>query len=204
MAERMRSLVVATGNRGKLAELADMLAGLPVRVVSQQEFDIEPVEETGLTFVENAILKARHASAVTGLPALADDSGLAVAALGGEPGIRSARYAGDDATDAANTALLLQRLDGVRERAASFVCALAFLRHARDPMPLLAFGQWAGEIRETPAGMRGFGYDPVFQVPEHGCSAAELAPGKKNAISHRARAIATLAPALRAEFEADV
>jgi XTP/dITP diphosphohydrolase len=201
-----KSLVVATGNRGKLAELGNLLEGLPVRVLGQQSLGVEPVEETGLTFIENAILKARHACAETGLPALADDSGLAVSALGGAPGIRSARFAGDAAGDADNIALLLERMRGCAGpagRSAAFVCAIVFLRHERDPVPLLGFGEWHGQILEAPSGTGGFGYDPVFFVPEHGCSAAELPAGVKNGISHRARAMAAIAAALRREFETD-
>ena len=204
MSAGARSLVVATGNRGKLAELASLLEGLPVRVLSQASLDVEPVEETGLTFIENAILKARHACARTGLPALADDSGLSVSSLGGAPGIRSARFAGEAASDGDNIALLLDRMRdsvGAQERAAAFVCAIVFLRHERDPAPLLGFGEWHGHILDAPAGSGGFGYDPVFFVPERGCAAAELTPAVKNGISHRARAMAAIGTALRHEFE---
>ncbi|WP_313085967.1 RdgB/HAM1 family non-canonical purine NTP pyrophosphatase [Pseudomonas sp.] len=185
-------LVLASHNAGKLKELQAML-GDSVRVRSVGEFsDVEP-EETGLSFVENAILKARNAARLSGLPALADDSGLAVDHLGGAPGIYSARYA-DGQGDAANNAKLLQALDGVAdaERGAQFVCALALVRHADDPLPILCEGLWQGRILHTPRGEQGFGYDPLFWVPERNCSSAELAPQDKNQISHRARAMALL------------
>ncbi len=185
-------LVLASHNTGKLKELQAML-GHAIRVRSVGEFsDVEP-EETGLSFVENAILKARNAAKVSGLPALADDSGLAVDHLGGAPGIYSARYA-DGQGDAANNAKLLQALDGVpdAERGAQFVCALALVRHADDPLPILCEGLWQGRILHAPQGEHGFGYDPLFWVPERNCSSAELAPQDKNQISHRARAMALL------------
>jgi XTP/dITP diphosphohydrolase len=185
-------LVLASHNAGKLKELQAML-GEHVRVRSIGEFSsIEP-EETGLSFVENAILKARHAARVSGLPALADDSGLAVDFLGGAPGIYSARYAGG-AGDAANNAKLLQVLKDVpdAERGAQFVCALALVRHADDPLPILCEGLWHGRILHAAQGEQGFGYDPLFWVPERGCSSAELASADKNQISHRARAMALL------------
>ena len=192
-------LVVATGNAGKLAELGALLGDLGVRVRSQDEFGVPPVEETGLSFVENAILKARHASACTGLPALADDSGLAVDALDGAPGIRSARFAGEGADDAANNRLLLERLAGVApaQRTARFHCALALVRHAADPVPLLCSASWAGTILEAPRGAGGFGYDPLFLVPGLGLTSAELAPAEKNRLSHRAQAFAALRRALQ-------
>jgi XTP/dITP diphosphohydrolase len=185
-------LVLASHNPGKLKELQAMLGGA-VRVRSIGEFsDVEP-EETGLSFVENAILKARHAARVSGLPALADDSGLAVDALGGAPGIYSARYA-DGRGDAANNAKLLEALHEVpdAERGAQFVCALALLRHAEDPLPILCEGLWHGRILHEPRGTQGFGYDPLFWVPERDCSSAELQPADKNQLSHRAKAMALL------------
>ncbi|HBM08869.1 MULTISPECIES: RdgB/HAM1 family non-canonical purine NTP pyrophosphatase [Pseudomonadaceae] len=187
-----KELVLASHNAGKLKELQAML-GDAVRVRSIGEFsDIEP-EETGLSFVENAILKARNAARISGLPALADDSGLAVDHLGGAPGIYSARYAGGQG-DAANNAKLLDALKDVpdAERGAQFVCALALLRHADDPLPILCEGLWQGRILHSAQGEHGFGYDPLFWVPERDCSSAELAPKDKNQLSHRARAMALL------------
>jgi XTP/dITP diphosphohydrolase len=185
-------LVLASHNTGKLKELQAML-GDAVRVRSIGEFsDIEP-EETGLSFVENAILKARNAARISGLPALADDSGLAVDHLGGAPGIYSARYANGQG-DAANNAKLLDALKDVpdAERGAQFVCALALLRHADDPLPIICEGLWQGRILHSAQGEHGFGYDPLFWVPERDCSGAELAPKDKNQLSHRARAMALL------------
>lgn len=185
-------LVLASHNAGKLKELQAML-GDAVRVRSIGEFsDIEP-EETGLSFIENAILKARNAARISGLPALADDSGLAVDHLGGAPGIYSARYAGGQG-DAANNAKLLDALKDVpdAERGAQFVCALALLRHPDDPLPILCEGLWHGRILHRAQGEHGFGYDPLFWVPERDCSSAELAPKDKNQLSHRARAMAQL------------
>lgn len=188
----IKELVLASHNAGKLKELQAML-GDAVRVRSIGEFsDLEP-EETGLSFVENAILKARHAAQVSGLPALADDSGLAVDALGGAPGIYSARYA-DGQGDAANNAKLLDALKEVAdaERGAQFVCCLALVRHAEDPLPIICEGLWHGRILHAAQGANGFGYDPLFWVAERSCSSAELAPAEKNQLSHRARAMALL------------
>lgn len=184
----MQKLVLASGNPGKLKEFQQLLAGCGYQVLSQGEFGLDSAEETGLTFVENAILKARHASAQTGLPALADDSGLAVDALDGRPGIYSARYAGPEASDADNNARLLQELEGVPEakRGACYHCILVLMRHAEDPTPIIAQGQWRGRIRTEPRGEGGFGYDPLFQVLERQCSAAELGKEEKGKISHRA------------------
>jgi len=188
----LSQLVLASHNAGKLKELQALL-GDAVAVRSVGEFsDVEP-EETGLSFVENALIKARHAARVSGLPALADDSGLAVDALGGAPGIYSARYAGGGG-DAANNAKLLEALRDVpdAERGAQFVCALALVRHAEDPLPILCEGLWQGRILHEARGTQGFGYDPLFWVPEQGCASAELAPAEKNRLSHRARAMALL------------
>ena len=185
-------LVLASHNAGKLKELQAML-GSHIKVRAVSEFSsIEP-EETGLSFVENAILKARHAAQVSGLPALADDSGLAVDALGGAPGIYSARYA-DGEGDAANNAKLLDVLKAVpdTERGAQFVCALALVRHAADPLPILCEGLWHGRILHEARGAQGFGYDPLFWVAERNCSSAELPAAEKNQLSHRARAMALL------------
>jgi len=194
----MHELVIATGNRGKLAELRALLAGTGIEVRSQAEFAVPEVAETGLSFVENAILKARHAAAHTGLPALADDSGLEVDALGGQPGVRSARYAGDAADDAANNHKLLEALADVPEgrRTARFHCVLALLRHPADPVPLICSGTWEGSIRREPAGTNGFGYDPLFEVAGAGCTAAELSAVIKNRLSHRGQALGHLLRAL--------
>ncbi|MFO1426929.1 MAG: RdgB/HAM1 family non-canonical purine NTP pyrophosphatase [Steroidobacteraceae bacterium] len=195
-------VVLATGNRGKLAEFADLLAPAGLEFVPQSELGVDSPEETGATFAANALLKARHAAARTGLPAMADDSGLEVDALGGAPGVRSARYAGEDATDARNVAKLLAALAGVpaARRRARFHCAIALVRSADDAAPLLADGCWEGEIIEAPRGAGGFGYDPVFLDPASGRTAAELAPAQKHARSHRgaaaraARAAAGMVP----------
>ncbi len=170
-------------------------------MVSQQDFNVEPVEETGLTFVENALLKARAASQASGLPALGDDSGLVVDALNGQPGIYSARFAGENATDQDNNALLLERLDGVpmERRQASFYCCLALLRHAADPAPIIVSGIWHGHILETPRGDNGFGYDPLFQDPHLGITAAELPFSEKARISHRGKALAELIGRLKGD-----
>lgn len=185
-------LVLASNNKGKLAELQAML-GNSIKVRPQSDFTDIEAEETGLTFVENALIKARHAARASGLPALADDSGLAVDALGGAPGIYSARYAGGGG-DAANNAKLLEALKDVpdTERGAQFICALALLRHAEDPIPLICEGAWEGRILHAASGEHGFGYDPLFWVPERDCSSAELSPQEKNQLSHRARAMALL------------
>ncbi|MBU6960162.1 RdgB/HAM1 family non-canonical purine NTP pyrophosphatase [Pseudomonas sp. CVAP len=185
-------LVLASHNAGKLKELQAML-GDSVRLRSIGEFSSVEPEETGLSFVENAILKARNASRISGLPALADDSGLAVDFLGGAPGIYSARYA-DGQGDAANNAKLLDVLKDVpeAERGAQFVCVLALVRHADDPLPILCEGLWHGRILTEASGEHGFGYDPLFWVPERDCSSAELSPAEKNQLSHRARAMELL------------
>jgi XTP/dITP diphosphohydrolase len=183
-------LVLASGNAGKLAEFRHILEDLPITLHAQDEFDVEPAEETGLTFVENALLKARAAARQTGLPALADDSGLCVDALGGAPGVRSARFSGGG--DAANNMLLLERLADAEDRTAHFHCTLVYLRHAEDPDPLIATGRWPGRIATAPSGDGGFGYDPLFVDPVSGHSAAALSGDRKNAISHRGLAAARL------------
>ena len=187
-------VVLASGNAGKHAEFAALLADCGVKLLIQSELGISDAEETGLSFVENALLKARHAARASGLPALADDSGLCVDALSGAPGIHSARYAGRHGDATANITRLLDALRDVPAsgRGAQFVCVLALVRHADDPLPLLAEGRWSGSILETPRGSSGFGYDPVFFDPQHGCSAAELDAASKNRISHRGRALAAL------------
>lgn len=189
---KIHELVLASHNTGKLKEFQAML-GEQVRVRLISEFSKTEPEETGLSFVENAILKARHAAQISGLPALADDSGLAVDALGGAPGIYSARYAGGK-NDGANNAKLLQALHGLpdAQRTARFVCVLALMRHAEDPLPILCEGLWEGRILHEPKGKEGFGYDPLFWVPEWGCASAELPAVEKNRLSHRARAVALL------------
>jgi XTP/dITP diphosphohydrolase len=187
----MTTLVLASGNQGKLREFSQMLSPLGFELKPQSEFAVEEAEETGLTFVENAIIKARHASKITGLPVIADDSGLEIDALSGAPGIYSSRYAGADATDADNIVAVLDALQGVpsSERTARFQCLLVFMRHAEDPTPLICQGTWQGTILEAPMGDEGFGYDPIFWVPETDCSAAELSPEQKHAISHRGQAM---------------
>ena len=194
-----RRIVVASGNPGKLAEFTRLLGGGGTEFIAQGDLGVGDVEETGLTFVENALLKARHAARETGLPALADDSGLCVDALGGAPGLYSARYAGAHGDAAANIARLLRELDGVPDarRTAHFHCTLALLRHADDPRPLLAQGEWHGRVLHAPRGGGGFGYDPVFLDPRSGASAAELDPDEKARASHRGRALSLL----RAQFE---
>ncbi len=195
----MQKVVLATGNPGKVRELASLLADFGLDVVAQTDLGVESAEETGLTFIENAILKARHAAQVTGLPAIADDSGLAVDALGGAPGIYSARYAGEDASDQQNLEKLLAALKEVPpgSRGAQFHCVLVYLRHAQDPTPLVFHGCWAGEITTEPAGQGGFGYDPIFYVPELGRTAAELTREEKSAVSHRGKALTLMLEALR-------
>jgi len=197
-----RKLVLASGNTGKLRELADMLQPIGWTVRPQSDWQVEAAIEDGLSFVENALIKARHASRATGLAALGDDSGLVVDALGGQPGIYSSRYAGAEADDRANIRKLLAALVGVDEaaRGAHFYCAMALMRHPEDPAPLLATGQWRGRILEMPAGSGGFGYDPVFWVPGEGHSAAQLSAEVKNRLSHRGQAMAALLQQLRSEF----
>ena len=191
--------VLASRNAKKLKEMEALLAPLGVRLRLVSEFTDEAAEETAPTFVENALLKARHAARVSGLPAIADDSGLEVDALQGQPGVYSARYAGEPSDDAANNRKLLAALADVPEaqRGARFVSIIAALRHADDPVPLIAQGLWRGHILEAPRGEHGFGYDPLFFVPEQRCSSAELAPALKNKLSHRALAIADLLRQLR-------
>jgi len=195
----MQKVVLATGNPGKVRELADLLADFGLNVVAQTELGVDSAEETGLTFIENAILKARHAAQITGLPAIADDSGLAVDALGGAPGIYSARYAGVDASDRQNLDKLLVALKDVPQgsRGAQFHCVLVYMRHAEDPTPLVFHGSWAGEIAFESAGAGGFGYDPVFYVPELGRTAAELSRDEKSAVSHRGKALKLMLEAMR-------
>jgi XTP/dITP diphosphohydrolase len=190
----LRTLVLASGNPGKLREFQQLLANAGFNVRPQTEFFSDNAEETGLSFVENAILKARFACARTGLPAIADDSGIEVDGLQGRPGIYSARFAGEGATDADNNSRLLAELKGKPEtaRRARYQCLLAFMRHAEDPTPIICQGSWEGLILEESRGQGGFGYDPLFFVPEQGCTAAELDKETKNRLSHRGKAMAEL------------
>jgi XTP/dITP diphosphohydrolase len=190
----MQRLVLASGNQGKLAELRELLADSGFEILPQGELGVGGIEETGATFVENAILKARHAARATGLPALADDSGLCVAHLHGAPGLYSARYAGTHGDNAANNARLLRELAGVPDQArgAFFICVLALLRHADDPAPLVAEGRWHGRILTEARGAQGFGYDPLFLPDGEALSSAELDPERKNALSHRGQALVRL------------
>ena len=199
----MKRLVIASGNPGKLREIADMLAPLAIEVVPQHVLGVAEAAEPHGTFVENALEKARHASRVAGLPALADDSGVCVHALGGEPGVHSARYAGDggsgrDDQDRRNNDRLLRALAGVADRRAHYYCVIVLVRHAADPQPLIAEAEWHGEILEAPRGSGGFGYDPLFFIPELGRTGAELSAVEKNRVSHRGRALAVLVARLRA------
>jgi XTP/dITP diphosphohydrolase len=197
-------VVLASSNKGKLRELNQMLSGLGIEVVAQSDFDVPDAEETGLSFVENAILKARHAARLTGLPAIADDSGLEVDALQGAPGIYSARYSGSQpgpgTTDEKNWRKLLDELKDVPEaqRSARFQCLIVFMTHENDPTPLICQGSWEGRILFEARGEGGFGYDPVFYVPSEDCASAELAPEVKNRLSHRGQALAKLLAALQA------
>ncbi|TAM45345.1 MAG: RdgB/HAM1 family non-canonical purine NTP pyrophosphatase [Gammaproteobacteria bacterium] len=193
-----RKIVLASNNPGKVREINQMLAGLHLSVVPQSDFEVTEAEETGLTFVENAILKARNAARFTQLAAIADDSGLEVDALHGAPGIYSARYAGKGAGDKANLLKLLEDIKSVPDakRAARFQCAMVYLRHEFDPTPIICLGTWEGRILHAPVGEHGFGYDPVFFVPTHNCSSAQLPPETKNALSHRGQALRKLVSTL--------
>jgi XTP/dITP diphosphohydrolase len=193
-----KRLVLASNNSGKVREFNQLLADLRLTVVPQSDFGVTEVEETGLTFVENALLKARHAAHFTQLAAIADDSGLEVDALHGAPGIYSARYAGKGAGDKANLSKLLEDIKNVpdEKRTARFQCVLVYLRHELDPTPLICQGTWEGRILRAPVGENGFGYDPVFFVPTHGCSSAQLPPEVKNSLSHRGQALRALVHAL--------
>ncbi|AZY52628.1 RdgB/HAM1 family non-canonical purine NTP pyrophosphatase [Bordetella avium] len=192
----LRRVVLASNNPGKLREFAALFAPLGIELVPQGDLGVSEAEEPHVTFVENALAKARHASLATGLPALADDSGLCVHALGGAPGVYSARFAqretGAAKSDAANNALLLERMQGQADRRAWYVALLVLVRHADDPCPLIGEGHWHGEIALAPAGAHGFGYDPYFYLPDLDRSAAQLPPEEKNAVSHRARALREL------------
>ncbi|MCF2948258.1 RdgB/HAM1 family non-canonical purine NTP pyrophosphatase [Paraglaciecola aquimarina] len=205
--ENLEKVVLATGNQGKVKELGAMLSDLGIQVIAQSEFAVSEVAETGTTFVENAIIKARHASLATGLPAIADDSGLAVDALGGAPGVYSARYSedttiDDKATDQTNIDKLLVEMADVpvNKRQARFLCVLVFMRHADDPTPIICQGEWQGEISTKQFGENGFGYDPVFWVADKNCSSAQLSREQKNALSHRGQALMQLKVKLKAQI----
>ncbi len=191
-------VVLASANRGKLAELAGLLAALDVQVLAQSAWGVAQVAEDGHCFVENALIKARHASRACALPAIADDSGLVIDALGGAPGIHSARYAGEAATDEDNVKKVLAEMDGVADddRGAHFECVIVYLRNPEDPVPIICQGSWYGHIAHAPRGCNGFGYDPVFYLRELGCTSAELAAEAKNRLSHRAQAVRRLQAAL--------
>ncbi len=199
----MQKVVIASGNKGKLREIGEILQDFSMEIIPQSHFNLDEVDETGLTFVENALLKARYAAEETGLPAIADDSGIEVDYLQGVPGIYSARYAKDETPEGEdinhyNNIKLLQALENVPEeqRTARFVCLIVYLRHAKDPTPLISQGIWEGKILTEIRGKHGFGYDPVFYVPEHQCASGELEPMIKNKISHRAQALQRLRQAL--------
>ena len=198
-----RKIVLATGNKGKVAELSQLLSPLDIDIVPQSEFNVPDVAETGTTFVENAIIKARHAAKITGLPAIADDSGLAVDALDGAPGVYSARYAGSHATDTDNIDKLLEALKDVAPAArhARFLCVLVYMRSADDPTPIICQGEWHGKITTQRTGDSGFGYDPVFWVEQKQCTSAQLSKEQKNALSHRGQALDQLLITLRADFD---
>lgn len=198
----MQELVLATGNKGKVVELKALLQPFSWNVRPQSEWHFTEAEETGLTFIENAILKARHAAQHTGLPALADDSGLAVAALQGAPGIYSARYAGPGCNDQDNIEKLLDALKDTapEQRQASFHCVLAYLRHANDPTPIICHGRWDGIVAQAPQGDQGFGYDPVFWIPELNCTAAQLSSAQKQQLSHRGQALRQFVHQLQASL----
>lgn len=183
---------MASNNAGKLKEFSELLSPMNINIQPQKEFGVEDAIEDGLSFIENAIIKARHAAKATGLPALADDSGLEVDALGGAPGIYSARYAsmdGGEKSDLANLEKVLQDMHGEQNRVARFHCVLAFVRHATDPTPIVIQGVWQGTLLDAPRGENGFGYDPIFWVEEHQCSSAELSKDQKNKLSHRGKAV---------------
>jgi XTP/dITP diphosphohydrolase len=192
----MHKVVLASSNKGKLVELQTILENRDVQLLPQSKFSVSDADETGLSFVENALIKARHACLATGLPAIADDSGIEVDALKGEPGIVSARYAGSHGpgADIANNAKLLRELEDIAEadRTARFQCVIAYMRHAKDPMPLICQGTWEGRILFSEEGENGFGYDPLFYVPSHNCASAKLDAATKNAISHRGQALTQL------------
>ena len=193
----MKQIVLASNNAGKLREFGQMLARIDIEVLPQAHFNIPEAEEPHVTFVENALAKARHAAKLTGLPALADDSGICVAALGGAPGVFSARYAGEPKSDERNNQKLIAELQGKSDRRAHYVAVLVFVHHADDPQPIICEGEWHGEIIDTPRGANGFGYDPYFLVPDLKQTAAEIAATEKNQRSHRGKALAQLMERLK-------
>jgi XTP/dITP diphosphohydrolase len=193
----MQQIVLATGNKGKVAEFSSLFEQYKIQVSPQSEFLVSDVAETGSTFVENAIIKARHASRITKFPAIADDSGLVIDALHGAPGIFSARYCGKHGDDKGNYEKVLRELSGEQQRSARFLCVLVFLRYANDPTPIICQGEWHGKITLEPSGDGGFGYDPIFYLPEHQCTAAQLSKTIKNAESHRGKALTQLMHDLR-------
>ncbi|MDM8564741.1 XTP/dITP diphosphatase [Candidatus Halobeggiatoa sp. HSG11] len=197
----MKKIVIASGNQGKLREFAQILQKFAFEVVPQSQFQVPEVAETGLSFVENALIKARFAAQHTGLPAMSDDSGIEVDALDGSPGIYSARFAGENATDADNNKLLIEKLTNIPEeqRTARYHCVIVYMHHANDPMPLICQGSWEGKIVLEPVGQNGFGYDPFFYVPTHNCTAAELLPEVKNQLSHRGQALRALTNSIEQE-----
>ncbi|MFY8326517.1 XTP/dITP diphosphatase [Pseudoalteromonas sp. ZZD1] len=192
-----KTLVLATGNQGKVTELAKMLSSLEIEVLPQSDFNVPEVPETGTTFVENAIIKARHAAKITGHPAIADDSGLEVDGLNGAPGVYSARFAGVNANDQDNIDKLLVELGDNPVRSARFWCVLVLMRHADDPTPLICSASWEGQITQSQDGQGGFGYDPIFYVPELDCTSAQLSKEQKNTISHRGQALKALLTELK-------
>lgn len=198
----MQKIVLATNNQGKVNELQTLLADAGFNIVAQKEFNVPDVDETGLTFIENAILKARHTAKLTGLPAIADDSGLVVDALNGAPGIYSARYAGYHGNDKLNNQKLLSQLHNVpaEKRTAYFYCALVFMRHDNDPTPIICLGKWHGLILNQEQGEGGFGYDPLFYIPELDCTAAQLSKEHKSQISHRGQALKQLITKIKSEY----
>lgn len=196
--DSVQKLVIASNNAGKIAEISTLLAPLAIEVVSQSAFNVSEIAEPFVTFVENALAKARHASRCSGLPALADDSGICVAALNGAPGVHSARYAGEPKSDARNNLKLIESLHNQIDRRAFYYCVIVLVRHADDPQPIIVDGSWHGEIIVQPRGTGGFGYDPYFFLPEFDKTAAELTAEQKNQISHRGKALAHLTEILRA------
>ncbi|WP_126447214.1 RdgB/HAM1 family non-canonical purine NTP pyrophosphatase [Sulfuricystis multivorans] len=193
----MKQIVLASNNPGKLREFGQMLATIDIEVLPQARFNIPEADEPHITFVENALAKARHAARLTGLPALADDSGICVKALGGAPGVYSARYAGEPKSDERNNQKLIRELAGKTDRRAHYVALLVFVHHAEDPQPIICEGEWHGEIIDTPRGQNGFGYDPYFLVPELGLTAAEISAEEKNRRSHRGKALRQLIERLK-------
>ncbi|OCG60452.1 non-canonical purine NTP pyrophosphatase, RdgB/HAM1 family [Gilliamella sp. Nev6-6] len=198
----MQKIVLATNNQGKVNELQRLLTDAGFDIVAQSQFNVPDANETGLTFIENAILKARHTAKLTGLPSIADDSGLSVDALGGQPGIYSARYAGEHGNDQSNNQKLLDALNNVpkEKRTAYFYCALVFMRHENDPTPIICLGKWHGLILTEALGDGGFGYDPLFYMPELGCTAAQLTKEQKSQISHRGQALKQLISKIKTEY----